>query len=384
MPRYTIRLENHLKRVRIAAGMTQSQLAANVGISRQAYASLEIGRANPSTEVALRLARELGRTVDSLFFLPEKSLFGIEAELVVGSTVGLPDSTDESLGLRTRVFRVGNRTFARPLYGAGNTRHSVVPAEGLVLSEMTAARRVTVQPFDSAEFDVPTLSMLGCDPAIGLIEAGLSKRGVTLVSSEESSKSALLGLARGEAHVAGCHLLDDSTGSYNSSWVELLVPFPCTLVTFATWQQGLIIAQGNPQNISGLADLANPELRLINRQAGSGSRALLDRRLAAAGMPSTMVNGYHREESGHLAVAATVASGSADIGIGVKAAAVSTGLDFLPIEEEQYDLVIPNHFLSEDPVQALLDLLRRPVLHRRVESLGGYDASNMGVQSPTV
>ena len=107
----------------------------------------------------------------------------------------------------------------------------------------------------------------------------------------------------------------------------------------------------------------------------------MDRRLAAAGMPSAMVNGYHREESGHLAVAATVASGSADVGIGVKAAAVATGLDFLPIEEERYDLVIPNHFLSDDPVQALLDLLRRPVLHRRVESLGGYDVSNMGVQS---
>ena len=381
MPRSTNHLGNHLKRVRIAAGVTQSQLAASVGISRQAYASLETGRANPSTAVALGLARELRTTVDSLFFLPEQSQFVIEAELVVGSTVELADSDDDSLGLRTRVFRVGNRTFARPLSGAGNTRHSVVPAEGVVLSEMAPGRRITVQPFDAAEFDVPTLSMLGCDPAVGLVEAALSKRGVTLVASEESSKSALLALARGEAHVAGCHLLDDSTGSYNSSWVEQLVPFPCTLVTFATWQQGLIIAQGNPKNVSGLADLANSGLRLINRQAGSGSRALLDRRLAAEGMLSTMVNGYHREENGHLAVAATVASGSADVGIGVKAAAVATGLDFLPIEEERYDLVIPNHFLSEYPVQALLELLRRPVLHRRVESLGGYDASNMGVQS---
>ena len=306
----------------------------------------------------------------------------VEAELVIGSTSGPAEGAHDPLGKRTRVFRVGNRTFARPLSGAENTRHTVVPAEGLVLSAVSSAHRVTVEPFDSEEFYASTLSMLGCDPAVGLIEAGLSKRGVTLVASEESSKSALLGLARGEAHVAGCHLLDDYTGSYNSSWVEQLVPFPCTLVTFATWQQGLIVAHGNPKNVRGLADLANSELRLVNRPAGSGSRALLDRRLAAAGMPSTMVNGYHREESGHLAVAATVASGSADVGIGVKAAAVATGLDFLPIEEERYDLVIPNHFLSDDPVQVLLDLLRRPVLHRRVESLGGYDASDMGVQSP--
>jgi len=381
MPRYAHHLENDLKRVRIAAGLTQNQLATSVGISRQAYASLEYGRANPSTEVALRLARELRRTVDSLFFLPEQSQFAVDAELVVGSAVGPADGADDSVGQRTRVFRVGNRTFARPLSGAENFWHTVVPAEGLVLSETSSVHRVAVQPFDSAEFDSPTLSMLGCDPAVGLIEAALSKRGVNLVASDESSRSALLGLARGEAHVAGCHLLDDSTGSYNSSWVEQLVPFPCTLVTFATWQQGLIVAPGNPKNVSGLADLANSELRLVNRQAGSGSRALLDRRLAAAGMPSAMVNGYHREESGHLAVAATVASGSADVGIGVKAAAVATGLDFLPIEEERYDLVIPNHFLSDDPVQALLDLLRRPVLHRGVESLGGYDVSNMGVQS---
>ena len=96
-----------------------------------------------------------------------------------------------------------------------------------------------------------------------------------------------------------------------------------------------------------------------------------------------MVSGYEREEWGHLAVAAAVASGNADVGIGVKAAAVAMGLDFVPLEEECYDLVIPQPFLSHEPVQALLDLLRRPVLHRRVESLGGYDTSGMGIQSPT-
>jgi len=109
----------------------------------------------------------------------------------------------------------------------------------------------------------------------------------------------------------------------------------------------------------------------------------LDRALSVAGIPGETVAGYDREEWGHLAVAAAVASGNADVGIGVKAAAVAMGLDFLPLEEERYDLVIPEHFLSDGPVQVLLDLLRRPVLHCRVESLGGYDASNMGIQSPT-
>ena len=109
----------------------------------------------------------------------------------------------------------------------------------------------------------------------------------------------------------------------------------------------------------------------------------MDRALAGAGVPSEIVDGYDREEWGHLAVAAAVASGSADIGIGVKAAAVAMGLDFLDLEEERYDLVIPDHFLNDGPVQVLLDLLRRASLRRRVESLGGYDVSNMGVPAST-
>ena len=378
MPRSSNRLQNNLKQARTRVGLTQGGLATQAGISRQAYSSLESGNANPSTEVALRLAQTLQVKVESLFFLPERAPSTIEAELVNEPSSGPVRSRSSQ---RTRLFRVGRKVLARPLTGAGNSRHAVVAAEGLIISPGVSQGRVTVQPFDPEEVDSPTLAMLGCDPAVGLLESGLRSRGVALVAGEESSSQALIGLARGEAHVAGCHLLDDATGTYNASWVERLVPFPCVLVTFASWQQGLILAFGNPKQVEGVADLAKPGLRLVNRQGGSGSRALLDRALAAAGIPSGQIIGYEREEWGHLAVAAAVASGSADVGIGVKAAAVAMGLDFLPMEEERYDLVIPEHFLSEGPVQVLLDLLRRPVLHRRVESLGGYDTSNMGIQS---
>jgi molybdate-binding protein/DNA-binding XRE family transcriptional regulator len=378
MPRSSNSLQNNLKQARTRIGLTQSELAGQAGISRQAYSSLESGSANPSTEVALRLARALEERVESLFYIPEQTPAGIDAELVTDfSSESVPSGSSQ----RARLFRVGQKMLARPLTGAGNSRHAVVAAEGLIISAGESKGRVTVQPFDPEEVDSPTLAMLGCDPAVGLLESGLRSRGVALVAGEESSSQALMGLARGEAHVAGCHLLDDSTGTYNISWVERLVPFPCVLVTFASWQQGLILAYGNPKQVRGVDDLANPGVRLVNRQAGSGSRALLDRALAAAGILSGQVLGYEREEWGHLAVAAAVASGSADVGIGVKAAAVAMGLGFLPLEEERYDLVIPEHFLSEGPVQVLLDLLRRPVLHRRVESLGGYDTSNMGIQS---
>ena len=380
MPRTNSSLQNNLKRARARVGLTQGELAGQAGISRQAYSSLESGSANPSTEVALRLARALRERVESLFYLPEQPPAAVDAELLAGASPGRPLGGPAQ---RARLFRVGQKLLARPLNGAENTRHAVVAAEGLVLSQGREGR-VTVQPFDPEEIDSPTLAMLGCDPAVGLLETGLRSRGVALVAGEESSHQALVGLARGEAHVAGCHLLDDATATYNDAWVRQLVPFPCVLVTFASWQQGLILAYGNPKQLGGVSDLANPGIRLVNRQAGSGSRALLDRALARAGIPTEAVLGYEREEWGHLAVAAAVASGNADVGIGVKAAAVAMGLDFLPLEEERYDLVIPEHFLSHGPVQVLLDLLRRPVLHRQVESLGGYDASNMGVQASTV
>ncbi|MCH7736813.1 MAG: helix-turn-helix domain-containing protein [Chloroflexi bacterium] len=380
MPRNSSSLENNLKQARNRTGLTQGELAGRAGISRQAYSSLESGNANPSTEVALRLARALSERVESLFYLPEQPPVPVEAELVTDSS---PGSGPNGPAQRARLFRVGPKLLARPLVGADNTRHAVVAAEGLIVSYGSAERkgRVRVQPFDPEEVESPTLAMLGCDPAVGLLESGLRSKGVALVAGEESSRQALLGLSRGEAHVAGCHLLDKATGTYNISWVRELVPFPCALVTFASWQQGLILAYGNPKQIGSVADLGNPGVRLVNRQAGSGSRDLLDRALADAGIPAETLDGYEREEWGHLAVAAAVASGSADVGIGVKAAAVAMGLDFLPLEEERYDLVIPEHFLSDGPVQVLLDLLRRPVLHRRVESLGGYDASNMGIQA---
>lgn len=375
MPQRSHNLQNNLKRARGKSGHTQGGLARLAGISRQAYSALESGNANPSTEVALRLAQALSERVESLFYLPGQPSEITEAELIGDFPAGpLPNGTVQ----RARLFRVGKRLLARPLAGPDNAHHAVVPAEGLIVSQ-EAAGRVAVRPFDGEEVGSPTLAMLGCDPAVGLLEAGLRLRGVALVAGEKGSRQALLSLARSEAHVAGCHLLDDATGTYNSSWVQQLVPFPCTLVTFASWQQGLIIAFGNPKQIQGVADLANPGIRLVNRQAGSGSRALLDRALTKAGVPAEKVDGYGREELGHLSVAAAVASGTADAGIGVKAAAIAMGLDFLPLEEERYDLVIPDHFLDEGPVQVLLDLLRSHPLQRRVESLGGYDVSHMGI-----
>ena len=364
--------------MRLAAGLSQQELARLAGISRQAYSALESGSANPSTQVALRLARALGTTVDSLFSLAEDVHEELQAELI-GGDIPRVTPIEPEYPSRVQVVQVGDRLLVRSLSGAWATRQTLVDAEGLMLSGAGPGNRVLVQPYDAREIAAPSLCLMGCDPAGALLEQGLRRQGVRLVWSEEGSHQALAGLARGEAHVAGCHLKDDATGRYNLSWVGRLVPFPCTLVTFAAWQQGLMVAPGNPKGIYSTADLARPEVKIVNRQLGSGSRALLDRLLEEYGIPHGAVGGYQQEVRGHLAVASAIASGLADAGIGVAAAAGATGLGFVPLEEERYDLVIPNHFLDEPGVRVLLDLLRQPVLQRRVESLGGYDVSTMGL-----
>jgi molybdate-binding protein/transcriptional regulator with XRE-family HTH domain len=362
----------------VNAGLSQQALAGLAGISRQAYSALESGSANPSTEVALRLARALKTSVDRLFSLPETAPEQTEAELI--GPLGHADVVSQKdSSARVQLVQVGNRLLARPVSGTGSTRQSLIQAEGVAIGGPGKDNRVAIQPFDDLDTGETSLGLIGCDPAGALMEPALGRQGINLVLSEEGSHQALSALARGEAHIAGCHLSDEETGEFNFPWVLRLVPFPCTLVTFAAWQQGLIVAPGNPHGIRGVEDLARPEIKFINRQSGSGSRALLDRLLLRGSVPSTAVTGYDREAGGHLPVASTVASGQADAGVGVEAAATALGLGFVPLKQERYDLVIPNHFLDHKGVQALLDLLRQPSLRRRVETLGGYDVSSMGL-----
>ena len=373
-------LRNELKRHRLDAGLSQQRLAGSAGISRQAYAALEAAKASPSTEVALRLARALSTKVDLLFSLGDDPPEMTQADLI-GDSEETEDANSD-WPRRAQLFHVGRRLLARPVSGAAAARHALVDAEGVILPVSSGCNRVVVQPFDQDELEAPVVGMLGCDPAVALLEPGLRRYGVRLVWAEQGSYQALTGLARGEAHVAGCHLIDEDTGQYNAAWVRRLVPFACTLVTFAAWQQGLVLAAGNPKGIGGVQDLFAPGVSIVNRQVGSGSRSLLDRLLSRQGIPAEALAGYDREAPGHLAMARVVASGLADAGVGVQAAASAFGLGFLPLEDERYDLVIPNHLLDEPGVQALLSLLRQPGLHRRVEALEGYDASGMGAPAP--
>jgi len=219
------------------------------------------------------------------------------------------------------------------------------------------------------------------DLALDLISNALAHRspGASLASANVGSLGGLLSLGRGEAHLAGSHLLDEQTGEYNVSYIERHLPRRrVVLLQLAGRVQGLIVPRGNRQGLSTLEDLARPDVLFVNRQRGSGTRVLLDYQLRLLGLSPAHIRGYEREEYTHLAVAADVASGAADTGLGILAAARALDLDFVPLFNEQYQLVIPREHYEAPILAPLLDVVRGAEFRTAVDALGGYDVSEMG------
>ena len=187
-----------------------------------------------------------------------------------------------------------------------------------------------------------------------------------------------MAIRNNEAHIAGIHLLDPATGRYNVADVEKYLPnVAWRLIHLAMRQQGLLVAPGNPRRIEGLACLTRPELTFINRQRGSGTRMLLDYELARLGIDTKKINGYEKEVGTHMTVAASIAAGTVDAGVGVQAAAQALGLDFLPLAAEQYDLLM-NFAPHDDRMALIIQVLQSAEFRQEVEALGGYDLSNAG------
>ena len=202
---------------------------------------------------------------------------------------------------------------------------------------------------------------------------------MTLASSNVGSLGGLLALRRGEAHVAGTHLLDEETGEYNVSFVRRYVQDEdIVLVTLVHRVQGLIVPPGNPKSIESLEDLTRGDVRFVNRQRGSGTRVLLDYLLREDGIKPNDISGYGREEFTHLAVAAAVAGDMVDVGMGVLSAARALGIDFVPLSTERYDLAIPKQYYESALLDPVLSLLRSDDFKRKVDALGGYDTTAIG------
>lgn len=373
-------IDNRLRSLRTAKGLSQGALAGMAGVTRQAIYAIEGNQYLPTTAVALRLAAALGCRVEDLFSLlsPGET---IEGDLLEGGAI--PART------RVKVARVGERYVVRPVAGLGEILNFTVAADGLIRDTAgqrgrgtNQSRRVTVDLLRDRRSVEEELVVGGCDPAIFLAGEYFRRRDQrgSVVGWTMGSTAALAALKREEIHVAGLHIVDEKSGESNLPYIRRhMKGQSVTVVTFASWEQGLLVKSGNPRGIRGVEDLARKDVVLINREPGAGARLLLDRRLAAAGLRADLVKGYARHAVSHLEVGRLIAEGQADVGMGVRAASRLLGLDFLPLQEERYDLVIPTRYLRAHPgLDRFLDTLVSRPFRREMEAVGGYDTRETG------
>jgi putative molybdopterin biosynthesis protein len=287
--------------------------------------------------------------------------------------------------VRVAVGKVGDKPLAAPLSRGAGVITSLVQADGLALipsgvQGIEAGEQVKVRMYRSKAEIEKTIFCIGShDLTLDLIAQHLAEHDRRLASANVGSQGGLIALRRGEAHLAGSHLLDPKDGSYNISYIRQYMPgIPVKVVALVGRDQGLIVKKGNPKGIQGLADLRRPEVQFVNRQRGAGTRVLLDYHLNLMKLSAESIAGYASEEYTHLGVAAAVASGRADCGMGIAAAAQALDLDFVPLFQERYDLVIPKIFSESELLAPLFDLMNDPVFRNSVSKLTGYDISVMG------
>ncbi len=289
--------------------------------------------------------------------------------------------------IRVNIGSVGEHLVAIPLPRGAGLLTSLSRAEGIVktssLSEGIAAGEevdatLLVEPEELAS----TVMIIGShDIALDILSDELRKTGsnIRIASGNVGSLGGLMALKKGTAHVAGSHLLDTETGTYNVSYIQrYLQGVPVHVFNLVMREQGLIIQRQNPKGIKGIEDLAREDVVFINRQLGSGTRILLDYKLNELGIDTTRITGYENEEYTHMNVAVAVLSGLADAGLGILAAARALDLDFIPLLREQYDLVIPSSFVDDPKIGLLLEVIRSEEFKERIKGLGGYNPENSG------
>ncbi len=319
------------------------------------------------------------------------SLQGLPCPAVPEVNAVLGRKTASRLGLeefvRVVLGRVQGRLVAMPIQRGAGVITSLTRADGIVripqeLEGFDSGAEVPVQLLRPPEHVEHTLIMIGShDNSIDVIanELKLLDHRVHLSSSNVGSLGGLMAVRKGQAHLAGTHLLDTETGEYNFSYVERhLKGVPVRLVRLARRSQGLLVLPGNPKNIMGMPDLLRPDVVYINRQAGSGTRILLDYRLGQLGLSGEKIRGYEQEEFTHMAVAVNVLSGRADAGMAIYASARALGLDFVPVAEEFYDLAIPETSWNDHKIRMVLEIVASESFRKTLRELGGYDPEESG------
>lgn len=367
-PSSTVRAQ--VRAWREKAGLRPAELAERVGITRQTLHAIETGASVPNTLTALHLARVLGCTVEDLFALTEPE---------VQARWGSPVQANFQGPVRVRLAQVGGQWLAFPISGQGNLS---ALADGVSTGEEQG--QVKVNLFGDLELGRRTAVIAGCDPSLALLSTYVARQhpDCRVLLSAVSSKEALRAVSRGEAHAAGIHLYDAASGVSNLPFVQQAFPQrDILLFTLWSWEQGLLVAAGNPKGITGVQDLLRPGVRLQNREPDAGSRVLLDAWLDEAKIsPQTRraIPGYRNEAPTPLSAAQSIADGEADVAPGPHSAAAALGLDFVPLQVERFDLAVPAEFVAHPAVQALLSAVQQPAFRIELRALGGYDPAHAG------
>ncbi|MGH3163541.1 MAG: substrate-binding domain-containing protein [Streptosporangiaceae bacterium] len=359
-----------LRLARQARGLSQQQLAGVAGVTRQAVSAVESGHSDPSLRVALGLARALGMAVEELFGPGEPG----------DPVLARPVAPVSAPGSRVALATVGDTFVALPLDADLAARLGFGAAGGLTVRgggsqgtqgvHGTSGGQVAVRPIGPPR---PTVVVAGCDPALPLLETPLALLDPPLAFAwwPCGSAEALRLAAAGLVHAAGVHRVgpgerDDTSG----------IPGGAEAVGFASWREGLVVRPG--AGVRGLDDVARQGLRLVNREPGAQARTLLDRERLRLGLKPSQLPGYDSLAAGHLQVAAAIVGGLADAGVSSEPAALAYGLDFIPLAEEQFDLLLPAKYAASREVQGLLKVLTSPWLLAQLASLPGYDAARCG------
>lgn len=312
---------------------------------------------------------------------PERQRIKAKLGRRVVSVMGAEDFVRMTIGY------VDGQYIANPLTRAAGVTMSMVRADGLLrippghlgYEQGEEAELELYRPLEQIHH---TLVASGShDLSLDVLAALVKEQDYrfSLASSHIGSMGGILAIQRGEAHVAGIHLFDETTGTYNLPFVQrYLSDAEVVLVQLVYRQQGWIVRPGNPLGIRHVQDLARDGITYINRQRGAGTRLLFDYLLKQAKMEREQIYGYNREAVSHLGVAAAVAGGTADAGLGISSAARAMGLDFVPVAEERYDLLMSKRFLESDQGQFLLRVIRSEAFRQRTEALGGYSCRDSG------
>jgi len=368
-------VRNNLAQLRAKRGLGAAQLATEVGISRQTVYAIEAGTYVPNTTVSLKLARTLDVKIEEIFELaPEE-----EASVEVAEAIIVGDTELMQHGQPLRLCRVNNNIVAVP---SEQGSWGLAFTDAVLLAPIRDGKRNVNAKIKilGRNWDNPSRILIaGCDPSASILANTLQRQGAELVIAYENSSRSLQLLQKSLVHVAGTHLVDKVSGKTDLLPITKLFPRnSVAVISYAIWQEGLVVARGNPKKISGVSDLLRKDVKITNREPGAGCRRLLDEMLDELGATGAQVKGYERITLGQLPAARLVQSGEVDCCISTQAGAGALGLDFIPLVRKPYHLVIRRAQLDLPPIQLLIETLSRASFRREMEACIGYEMQTSG------